>query len=307
MDVLFCTHDSSMQEAQVRTVCPVLCDACSPPPNASLCTCTGIALDTGEGGSSCTSIFDGRRYCYVAAGACPDGVESVIAAGFHFSFLACQNVQSNFTSGPKGKESGNSAIDSLHKHPIRTTEIVGIVLGFLLLCGLVYQTVVQRRSGSPDGGGSGGGGGGGHGRGNGGGSLTVSSFENGMYDATLDATPTTAIADEGLYDEPPPSGANEFATSSSNPPASGTASNERPIPHEQPYANAGAGSSTTNATYNTLQSTLPRGDHNGVTSKLPSHADYAGYEVTAGTTGNTAAAHETLPEHSNDEYLSVNA
>ena len=106
------------------------------------------------------------------------------------------------------------------------------------------------------------------------------------------------------YDEPPPSGANEVAAAS----ALGTASNDRPTPaHEQPYANTGAGSSTTSATYNTLQSTLPRGDHTGAPSKLPSHADYAGYEVTAGTTGNTAAAYETLPEHSNNGYLSVNA
>ena len=80
--------------------------------------------------------------------------------------------------------------------------------------------------------------------------------ENVVYDSTL-TTPAT-VADEGLYDKPPASGANEVTAS-------------------------------------------------GVPSKLPSHADYAGYEVTAGTTGNTAAAYETLPEHSNDEYLSVNA
>ena len=87
-------------------------------------------------------------------------------------------------------------------------------------------------------------------------SVTFSGFVNDMYDST--PTSTTAIADEGLYDEPPASGANEVTAS-------------------------------------------------GLPSKLPSHADYAGYEVTAGTTGNTAAAYETLPEHSNDEYLSINA
>eukprot|EP00729_Bicosta_minor_P008893 gene8893-9020_t len=145
--------------AQVLKLCPVLCNTCKPPPLTNVCICAGIALDKGEGRlSDCTSIHNGRRYCYVAAGTCSDGVESVAVAGFHYSYLACQDVQPNPPpTGDKDAEPEKTATDTLHKHPASAVEIVGILLGVIILCGIAYQVAVQRRAGraGPDAAGAG--------------------------------------------------------------------------------------------------------------------------------------------------------
>ena len=246
MDISLCLHTSALFQEQVRKLCPALCNTCEPATplptapaaastagqtEASACICAGIALDEVKGGSDCTSIHDGRPYCYVAAGICPDSVGSKAVAGFHYSYLACQHhVQTNPapTGDSKGEESGNAALDALHKRPASAGEVVGIVLGVILLCGIVFQIAVQRRAGA--------GAGAGAGMAADGSTtpercsnckaktqfcacqvrrgtldmaasktVTVSSFVNDMYDST--PTSTTAIADdEGLYDEPPAAG-----------------------------------------------------------------------------------------------------
>jgi len=176
MNISACAHTSSSFQAQVLKLCPVLCNTCNSATLKNACICAGIALD-GEGGSDCTSIHDGRRHCYVAAGTCLDGVESVSIAGFHYSYLACQGVQTNPPpTGDKDAESGNSATDTLHKHP---GEVVGIVLGVIILCGIMYQIVDQRRAASK--------------------SATVSGFGNDMFDSTLTSVDTSTTAAAAGY------------------------------------------------------------------------------------------------------------
>ena len=152
----------------------------------------------------------------------------MIAAGFHYSFAACQSVQTNPPpTGEKDADSGNAATDRLHKYPVRAGEVVGIMLGAILLCGMVFQIVIQRRAGGADAGGAGM-------AANGAAtpercsnckaktqfctcqvrrgtvdmavskSVTVSGFANDVYDSTL--TTTVTSADGGLYDEPPAAG-----------------------------------------------------------------------------------------------------
>ena len=151
------------------------------------------------------------------------------AAGFHYSFAACQSVQTNPPpTGEKDADSLNAATDTLHKNPVSAGEVVGILLGVIILCGIAFIIVVQRRADGAD-------------VSAGAGtaatssatpdrcsnckaktqfctcevrrgtldmaankSVTVSGFVNDMYDST--PTSTTAIADEGLYDEPPAPG-----------------------------------------------------------------------------------------------------
>jgi len=222
MDISACSHTASGFQAHVLKLCPVLCNTCKTVPLTNACICAGVALE-GAGGSDCTSIYDGRRYCYVASGICSDSVESMAVAGFHSSYLACQDVQ----PGGEKAESEKAATDALDKHPVRAGEVVGIVLGVIILCGIVFIIVVLRRGGGAD-----------VGAGGASGdsstilercsnckaktqfctcevrrgtldmaaskSVTVSGFVNVMYDAT--PTSTTATADEGLYDEPPAPG-----------------------------------------------------------------------------------------------------
>lgn len=227
IDLSICSHTSSIFQAQVLKLCPVLCNTCElltePATLTNDCICAGITLDKGEGGSDCTSIHDTMPYCYVAAGICSDSVASRAVAGFHYSYLACQNhAQTN--SPPTGKITAapeNAVTETLHKHPVSAGGVVGIVFGVIILCGMVYLIAVQRCASA------GAGAGGAVGMAADGSTMpercskckaktqfctcqvrrgtldmaaskstTASSFVNDMYDATLAST--TAIADEGL-------------------------------------------------------------------------------------------------------------
>jgi len=169
MDISACSHTASGFQAHVLKLCPVLCNTCKPVPLTNACICAGVALE-GAGGSDCTSIYDGRRYCYVASGICSDSVESMAVAGFHSSYLACQDVQPGGEKAESEKaatdaldkhpvragevvgisESEKAATDALDKHPVRAGEVVGIVLGVIILCGIVFIIVVLRRGGGAD-------------------------------------------------------------------------------------------------------------------------------------------------------------
>ena len=98
-------------------------------------------------------------------------------------------------TGDNDAEPGNAPTDTAHTHRASAAEIVGVLLGVIILCGLVYLVAVQRRAG---GAGADAAGAGDASRGTfdmaASKSVTVSGFVNGVYDST--PTPTTAIAAE---------------------------------------------------------------------------------------------------------------
>eukprot|EP00494_Astrolonche_serrata_P028756 UN29023 len=66
---------------------------------SAVCTCMGEE-ENGEGGSNCTSNFQGHPWCFVEQGKCHDELVSPIYADREWSFEACETVvcDKNWTS-----------------------------------------------------------------------------------------------------------------------------------------------------------------------------------------------------------------
>jgi len=63
--------------------------------DADSCVCSGVATDTGSGGSDCISHHNGQHWCYVQQGVCNDEVESFRASGSFWSYNACSSFQAS--------------------------------------------------------------------------------------------------------------------------------------------------------------------------------------------------------------------
>ena len=90
------------------------------------CKCSG-KTHVGDGGPSCASIHEGKKYCYTNVGACEDGKASAQMNGVEFSFSACASATTRTGTG-------NDSVAIV---------IVFIVIAVLLLSALFYFNAVK--------------------------------------------------------------------------------------------------------------------------------------------------------------------
>ena len=58
---------------------------------ARTCQCSGQTDSDGAGGSDCTSLLDGNKYCHTQPGVCADGKTSERLSDAEWSYSACES------------------------------------------------------------------------------------------------------------------------------------------------------------------------------------------------------------------------